>query len=105
MFGEHFWVLSVRSECVSCVFVSVDPHILCLQQLLAAFIAAGVRCHFRVDTGVISAGQDGHWHAGVNRAFQLMGNLSYLFMCPSAKVDFRNICFAIFAFVLRTLFS
>lgn len=38
------------------VFVSVHPHILCLQQVLAALIAAGVRRDFRVDTGVISAG-------------------------------------------------
>lgn len=88
-----------------CVFVSVHPHILGLQQVLAAFIAAGVRHNFWVDTGVISAGQDRHWHAGVNCAFQLVGNLSYLFVCASAKVDFRNLPFSIFAFVLHTLFG
>lgn len=38
------------------VFVSVRPHIFRLPQVLAAFIAVGVRRHLWVDTGVISAG-------------------------------------------------
>lgn len=82
-----------------CVFVRVHPHILALPQVLAAFIAIEVRRHFCVDAGVISAGQDGHRHAGVNGAFQLMGNLSYLFMCASAKVDLGDFLFNVFGFV------
>lgn len=39
-----------------CVCVSVHPHILALQQILAAFIAVCVRHHVWVDTGVFSAG-------------------------------------------------
>lgn len=34
----------------------ISPHIFGLQAFLAELIALGVRCHLRMDTGVISAG-------------------------------------------------
>lgn len=37
------------------VFVSFDPHIFALQQLLAALIAVEVGGHLRVDASVLSA--------------------------------------------------
>lgn len=40
----------------ACVFVSVNPHILDVEQVLTAFIAVGVRRHLWVNTGVLSAG-------------------------------------------------
>lgn len=54
-FGNDRFCQSLLNICM-CVFVSVAPHILSLKQVLAAFIAAGVRYHLWVDTCVISAG-------------------------------------------------
>jgi len=86
-----------------CVFLSPYPHIFGLQQILASFIAVGVRRHFWVDTGVVSAGQDSHVHTGVNSALQFMRNLSYLLMRACAKENLGNLLSAIF--VLCTVFG
>lgn len=83
-----------------CVCVFVHPHIFGVQQVFAALIAVGVSRHLRVDTGVVSAGQDGHWHTGVDGAFELVGDLSDLFVCAGPEEDLRHLLSAIFVFVL-----
>lgn len=70
-----------------------------LKQFLAALIAVEMRHDFRVDASVISAGQDGHWHSGVHRPFQLVGYLSDLLVCACAEEDLGNVLFAIFVLV------
>lgn len=86
----------------SCV---VHPHIFGLQKILAAFIPVEVWHHFRVDTGVVSAGQNGHVHTGVDGALQLVCDLSYLFVRACAKEDLGNPLFIVFGLLLSGVFG
>lgn len=76
--------------------VRTTTHVFGLEQFLAALVAVGMRRHFRVDAGVISAGQDGHGHSGVHGALQLVGHLSDLLVRASAKVDLGDVALAVF---------
>lgn len=55
---EYYFKVKVKNgfNVNLCVSVGVCPYIFGIQQVLAAFIAVGVRRHLQVDTGVISAG-------------------------------------------------
>lgn len=91
-------------RCLRCHNVTEEgpTHILGLQELLATFVAVGMRNHFRMDTGVVSAGQYRHGHGGVKRSFQLPSNLCDLLMSPSAKEDLWDLFFpaSIFVFLI-----
>ena len=83
--------------------VSECTHVLGLEQFLAALVAVGVRHHLWVDAGVVTAGEDGHGHAGVEGALELVGDLGDLLVGARAKEDFGDFLFAIFLFVLCRL--
>lgn len=79
-----------------CARMRLHTHILGLKKFLAALVAVGVGHHLWVDTGMVSAGQDGHRHTGVKCALQLVGDLRDLLMCPRAKENLGNLLFSVF---------
>lgn len=80
-------------------------HILGFQQLLAALVAVGVTHHLRVHTGVVPAGQDAHWHAGVQRALQLVGDLCDLLVRARTEEYLRDLLLGLFVLWLHVAFG
>lgn len=88
--NDDRWMKNLCSKVVAisqCNLGRGATHVLGLQQLLAALVAVGMRYHFGVDTGVVSAGQYCHGHGGIKCPFQLPCNLCDLLMSTSAEKD------------------